>query len=181
VTEQAQETERKLGRYKVIERTARHLVIESRRRVLLTVGLVWALFLPIAGAMAPWMGGTRLLVAGGAALILFIFTLLFIFVTPTRRQIEIDLDAGEFRLGRTYLLPWQGQVTQVPACSVATVRRRRHSWGARGEEARTEWSVKLVDQDGRTWSLAERAEQEPSAELARLVAEVAGCPMEGSS
>jgi hypothetical protein len=181
VTEQAQETERKLGRYKVIERTARRLVIESQRPVLITIGVMWALFVPIAAAIAPWMGDTRLLIAAGAALTLLLATLMVVFFTPTRRRIEIDLDAGAFRLGRSYLLPWQGQVKEVPVRSVTAIRRRRHSWGARGEDSRTEWSVKLVDEDGQTWSLVERAEEKPSAELSRLVAEVAGCPMEGSS
>ena len=181
MTEQAQETERKLGRYTIIERTARLLVIESRRRPLLTVALVWATFLPVAAAIGPWMGGTRLFITGAAALTLVVVTLMVVLFTPMRRRIEIDLDAGDFRLGRAYLVPWQGQVVEVPVRSVTAIRRKRYRWGVPGEARRTEWSVELVDEDGRTWSLAERAEEEPAAELARLVAEVAGCPMEEGS
>jgi hypothetical protein len=181
VAEPTQEKERLLGRYKVTERTARRLVIESRRRIPVTIGLMWATFLPVAAVTAPWMGGTRLLIAAGAALALLIVTLIVVVSTPTYRRIEIDLDAGEFRLGRSYLLPWQGQVTQVPVRSVTAIRRQCHRWGAPGEAGRTEWSVELVDEDGQVWPLVERAEKQPSAELARLVGEVAGCPMEGDS
>ncbi len=171
--------ERRIGQYVVRKRTAQQLVVETRRRPLVTVAVMWGIFLPIAILIAPWMGGARLFIAVAAGVILVAISLLVVYFTPARREIVVDLDLSEFQIGRDYLFPRRTRTIRIPHKAVKGVRRSRRAWRAPGEVEKVEWVVDLVGEEGEIWPLVEGEEEGPAAELARLVAEVAGRPLEG--
>jgi hypothetical protein len=179
MSEKEPEKRREVGHYVVLERTARRLAAERRSRPLIAVGVMWGVFLPIGALVAPWLGGTRLLITAAAAAILIVVSLLVVIFTPTQQQIVIDLEGGELHNDLKYLFPRRQRVQHVPLSALKEVRRRRRVWRDPGEVKRVEWVVDLVGHEGQVWSLVEGEGEESSAELARLVAEVSGCPLEG--
>jgi|YNPBryantNP2012_1023418.scaffolds.fasta_scaffold45492_1 hypothetical protein len=172
------EKERRIGPYRVQERTARRLVMEAPAHPLLPVALMWGGFLPFAILVAPWLSGARLFVVLATALLLLVISALVVYFTPALRRIVVDLEVGEARVERHYLFPQRVQTLQVPLRAVTGVRLQRRTWQAAGEVAQAEWNVGLVGEDGTVWPLTEGTEEEPIGELARLVAEVAGRPLE---
>jgi hypothetical protein len=175
------EQERWVGHYKVQERTARQLIMVTRWRTPIAIGLMWAAFLPVAVLTAPWVGGTRLFVASAGAGILAVVSLLIAYLTPVERRIVVDLEKGEFRIVRRYLPPRRDQAVVIPVRTIESVRRRRQTWGAPGEMEKTEWLVELLTREDQRVLVTDDLTEEPAAELARLVSEVAGCPLGGPS
>lgn len=171
------EEKRRFGPYTVEERTARRLVVEQQRRPLLAVGLLWAVFVPIALLIGPWRGGVPLAITLSAALVAAVVSLLILRFVPRRTWFAVDLESGDLCSERSFLLLRLPQTAQVALDAVAGVRCRRQFWRDMPGVEATRWVVELVGQDGQVWRLAEEEQQEPMAELTRLVAEVAGCPL----
>jgi len=171
------EKERKIGRYVVLDHTARRLVAEARRRPLVAVGVMWGVFLPVAALIAPWQGGARLFVTLTAAGVLVAVSLLLLHFIPQRQRITVDLETGEWSAERSYLFPRRVRAVRVDLAAVRAVRRRRVRYGS-GDATKVEWVVELVGAEGEVWPLAEGEVEEEMAELARLLAEVATCPLE---
>lgn len=177
MSEREPDKARKLGRMVVREHTARRLVTEAQGRPLVIVGVVWAAFLAIAIPSAPWRGGTPLWIVLAAAAIAIGVSLLVMRFVPRRERLMVDVEAGEFHLERTYLLPRSERAVQALLTAVVGVRCRRRSWQ---EEAGTEavrWMVELVGEGNATWPVAEWSAEEPMQELARLIAEVSSRPL----
>jgi hypothetical protein len=171
------EEQRQIGRYVVREYTARRLAAETRSGLLTALGVTWGIFLVAAILIAPWRGGSRFLIAVTTAIILAGVSLLVIHFVPRQRQFTVDVETGVCRIEQTYMLSrTAAPEVQVPLAALEGVRCRCQVWqdGPGAEAAR--WLVELVGQDDQVWRLAEGAGQEPMQELARLVAEVAGCP-----
>jgi uncharacterized protein YhhL (DUF1145 family) len=177
--EKEREKQRPIGRYVLRERTARRLVATKRRRPLIAIGLMWVLFLLLITLVTPWRGGARLFIAVASGVVLLLVSLLVLYSTPVQRQIVVDMETSFFQIARRYFFPRRASVLQIPLRAVSGVRRRRQVWGDPGEVERTEWMVDLVGTEGGSWIFVEGEEEEPSAELARLVAEVSGRPLEG--
>lgn len=170
----AEEKGRRLGRYLVVERTARRLVVEARGKPLVAVGVVWGTVVLIAVAVAPWLGGTRLYIAVATAVVAAGISLLALYFVPRRERIAVDLEIGEFRAERSYLLPPRSHGIRVPLAAAGGVRCRRRYWREGPGVEATRWTVELTGEGGEVWRLAEGDVEEPIRELARLVAEVAG-------
>lgn len=171
------EEKRRFGPYTVEERTARRLVVERQGRPLLAVGLLWAICVPIALLTGPWRGGAPLAVALSAVLVAAIVSLLILRFVPRRTWFAVDLESGEFRSERSLLLLRAPKVVQVDLDAVAGIRCRRQLWRDMPGVEATRWVVELVEQSGRVWRLAREEQEAPMIELARLVAEVSGCPL----
>ncbi|MBN1180099.1 MAG: hypothetical protein JXD18_12880 [Anaerolineae bacterium] len=178
MAEKEQPKERKMGRYVVQEWTARRLVMDMRRRPLATVGIMWAMFVPVAVLVAPWMGGGRLFVAATAAVTLLFISAMTVAFIPLRRRIAVDLEEGAFKIASDYF-PRRTRTVVVPIQAVKTLRRRRRVWQTPGEVKTVEWVVDLVGVEGETWLLCAGEDEEATAELARLLSDVANRPLEG--
>jgi len=177
VAESERERKRTIGEYVVEEHTARRLVAESRRQPLVVIGVIWAAFLPAAALLAPWRGGARLFIIAASAVVLAVVTLLVGAFAPLVRRVIVDVETGECRVECSYLFRWRRQFSQVPLAAVSAVRRRRRVWQDPGDVTKVEWVVELLGQE-EVWLVAAGDKEEPLAELARLVAEVAGCPLQ---
>lgn len=177
MAEREREKKRQIGEYVVEEHTARRLVAESRRQPLVTIGVMWAAFLPTAALLAPWRGGARLFIVAASAAALAVVTLLVGAFAPLVRRITVDVETGEYGIECSYLFRWRRQFSRVPLAAVSAVRRRRRVWQDPGDVTKVEWVVELLGQE-EVWPLATGDEGGPLAELARLVAEVAGCPLQ---
>jgi hypothetical protein len=178
VQEREQKKERRIGRYVVQEHTARRLVAEARGRPLVTVGVMWGIFLLLAALIAPWRGGSRLFIALATALVLAIVSLLLLHFTPLSRRLTVDVEAAECRVERVHSLSRRAHTVRIALPDVRGVRLRRRVWRDPGDVTKVEWVIEMPDDEGKTWLLAEGDQREPMAELARLTAEVAGCPLE---
>jgi len=173
------EKEQRMGRYTIREHTARRLVAEGHRRLWLTLGVMWGLFLLTTTLIAPWRGGTRLLITMTAAVALAVVSLLILRFVPLRERFVVDVETGKCRIERVYLLPRLGKrEIQVPLEAVEQVRCRRQLWRDGTDVEAARFLVELVGQDGGSWRLAEGTQQGPMQEMARLAAEVAGRPLE---
>jgi hypothetical protein len=171
------EEKRRFGPYTVEERTARRLAVERTGKPLQTVGLLWAVWVPIALLIGPWRGGAALAIALSASLVAAIISLLILRFVPRRTWFAVDLESGEFRSERSYLLLRAPKATQAGLDAVAGIRCRRQLWRDMPGVEATRWVVELVAQDGRVWRLAKEEQEAPMNELARLVAEVSGRPL----
>jgi len=178
VSEKEQEKKRDIGKYELEEYTARRLVLQTRRRPLTAVGVLWAIFVLLALSMAPWRGGTRLLMVAAIALVLVVVSLLVVRFVPRQRRVIVDREAGECAVEQTFLLPGIAGATHIPIGSIEAVRCRPRIWlDGPGAEA-TRWAVELAGQENRFWRLAEGTAAEPMQEFARLVAEVSSRPLQ---
>jgi len=174
------EKERRVGRYVIKEHTARRLVAEASGRPLVALGVLWGAFLLVAALVGPWRGGARLPVTVTAAAVVAAVSLLIASLVPRQERFTVDVETGEGRAERVYLLLRKAWEVRVPLTMVKEVRCRRRLWrDAPGVEA-TRWVVELVGKEGETWRLAEGAEELPMRKLARLVAEVAGRSLVGA-
>ena len=171
------EKARILGNYAIQEHTARRLVAEARSAPLVIIGGMWGAFVVVAVLIGPWRGGTRLFIALTAAVLLIGVTALLVRFLPTRRRVLVDCEAGEYRIERDYLFPQRTRTVRVPLDQVRSIRRRRQVWQDSPSSSHTEWVVELVGENGEVWTAAV-GEEEPMAELARLLAEVGTCPLE---
>ncbi len=165
------------GRYTVKEHTARKLVAEATRPPLVNIAAIWAIFVPITLVIAPWRGGTPLLITLVAALILLAISALIVRLVPRLERLVVDIEVGEYRVEQLYLLPRGVRSVRIPLASVTCVRCRRRLWQDGPETEATRWAIELTDEEGTTWRMAEDEEREPMQELARLVAEVSGRPL----
>ena len=180
MSEKEQEKERIIGNYRVTEWTARRLVVERRRRPLITVGVMWLVSLPVLALLAPWLGGVRLVITAVIVLALLAASLLALAFTATRRKITIDLEESRFKMVREYLLR-RTQILEVALQDIEKVRQRHRIWNAPGEVEKAEWVIDLVGKEGKSWVLVAEDEKEPVVELARLMADVSGRPLEAES
>ena len=171
------EKARTVGEYVIQEHTARRLVAEARSAPLVIIGGMWGAFAAVAALIGPWHGGTRLFITLIAAALLVGVTALLVRFLPTRRRVLVDCETGEYRIERDYLFPQRTRIVRVPLDQVRSVRRRRQVWEDSPSPSCTEWVVELVGENGETWTAAV-GEEEPMAELARLLAEVGTCPLE---
>ncbi|MBN1956272.1 MAG: hypothetical protein JW900_14665 [Anaerolineae bacterium] len=175
MTEKEQGKKRQIGRYQVQEYTARRLVIEARRRPLLALGILWAIFVPIVALIGPWMGGTRLLIALTAAGAVFIASLLVLRFTPRIERIVVDVEAGQFRVERYPLFPRAKTVIQDEISAVKGVRCGHRVWRDPPNVQAEQWLIELVGEKER-WLLTKGPDEEPIQKVARLFAEVSGRP-----
>ena len=172
----AEEKARRFGRYVIVEHTARRLEAEARGRPLVALGAVWGGLSLIVASIAPWQGGVRLYIAIAAAVIAAAISFLVLRFVPRRERLTVDVEVGEVRGEREYLLPRQVRGVHVPLTVVKEVRCRRQRWrDGPGAEA-TRWVMELIGEEGAVWQLALDRQEEPICELARLMAEVAGRP-----
>jgi hypothetical protein len=174
------EKERQIGRYVIKEHTARRLVAEASGRPLVALGILWGVFLPVAILIEPWRGGTRLLITVTATAVAAAVSLLIVSLVPQQERLTVDVEAGEGRAERVYLLPRKAWEVRVVLTTVEGVRCRQRLWRDAPNVEATRWVVELVGKEGETWRLAEGAEESPMRRLARLVAEVAGRPLVGA-
>ncbi len=170
------EKERRFGRYVVKEHTARRLVIVGRQSSPLVVGLIWAVFIPVALLIGPWRGGTPLYITLTAALVLLVVSLLILRFVPRRQQFAVDLDAGEISLERAYLIR-PLQTAQMELEAVAGFRCRRRLWRDKPGLEAVRWAVQVLGNDGQTWQVAEEEEEAAMDGMAHLIAKVSGRPL----
>lgn len=180
MSEKEQEKERVVGHYRITEWTARRLIVERKRRPLITVGVLWLASLPVLVFLAPWLGGVRLFITAIIVLAAIAASLLTLAFTATRREIAIDLEEGKFRMTRDYVLR-RTQTLEVALQQIEKIRQRHRIWNAPGEVEKSEWVIDLVDTEGKNWVLVAEDEEEPVVELARLLADVSGRPLEAES
>jgi hypothetical protein len=171
------EEARRIGRFIVQTYTARQLVVEAPGKPLVVLGVMWGVFLPIAALIAPWQGGTRLLIALVAAVVLAAISFLVARFVPQRERIVVDVEAGVWRAERSYLFPPATRGIELPLEVVKAVRFRRRYWQDAPEVEAVRWAVELVGEAGETWQLAEGDDRQRMEELARVVAEVSGRPL----
>jgi hypothetical protein len=180
LSEKEQEKERVIGNYRITEWTARRLVVERKRRPLITVGVMWMASLPVLAFLAPWKGGVRLFMSAIVFLAVVAASLLTLAFTATRRELDINLEEGTFRMTRNYLIR-PTQTLDIALQQIEKVRQRHRIWNAPGEVEKSEWVIDLVDEEGTSWVLVAEDEKEPVGELARLLADVSGRPLEAES
>lgn len=174
-----QEAERQVGPYILRERTARRLVVERMGTPHFSIIAVGAVFLLLVAVIAPWKGGTRLLIALSLMGIAVGLGLLIAAFVPRRERLTVDMEVREYGLERLYLLARRTERLRIPMDAVHEVWCRRRIWQDPPNAAVVRWSVELRG-EGKTWPLAEGDSEEPMQELARLVAEVAGIPKRAS-
>ena len=178
-TTRAPERERRvIGRYVVQEYTARRFIAETRNRPNVALGVMWGAWVIVAALVAPWQSGTRLLTAAISALVMVGVSLLVVRFYPRRTQVVVDVETGECRVEHIYSLPHMRRELRISLAEVDKVRCRRRVWRDRPDVEAIRWRVELVGRDGRVWPMADGTQQEPMRELARLIAEVAGRPLD---
>jgi len=173
--------EHRISRYVVREHTAQRLVAEAQGVPLVALGILWGSLLPVAALIRPWQGGTRLFIVVTTAVVVAAVGLLVAYFVPQQERLTVDLEAGDCRAERAYLFPRKAWRVQVPLEAAEGVRCRRRFWRDGPGAKASRWVVELVGEEGQVWRLAEGEEKEPMQELARLVAEVAGCSLAEAS
>ncbi len=176
--ESGQEAERRIGRYVVQEYTALRLVAEAQRNPLVSLAVLWGCILPVVALTMPWRGDTRLFISLTVAAIGVVVSLLVLRFVPRRERLAVDVEMGVCQVTRFYLFPPVTRVVvQAALEQVAAVRWSRQVWRDGRDLEAVRWVVELVGEDGQTWRLSKEAEEEPTRELARLVAEVIARPL----
>ena len=173
-----EQEKRRIGRYIVSEFTARRFVAEARGRPWITVGILWIGLLIVSAFIAPWQGGARLVVSLAGGGVLVVASLLVVYFSPISHRITVDVETSLCRIERTFLLPPRTETVEIPLPAVCNMRLRPRVWRDPGNASKVEWVAEILGDEGEVWQLAEADEREPMAELARVAAEVAGCPME---
>jgi hypothetical protein len=176
--DQEEQEKRSIGRYIVSEFTARRFVAEARGRPWVTVGIMWIGLLIVSALIAPWRGGARLIVALAGGGVLVITSLLVVYFSPISHRITVDVETAMCQVEHTFLLPPRTKTVEIPLPAVCNMRLRPRVWRDPGNASKIEWVAEVLGEEGEVWRLAEGDEREPMAELSRLAAEVAGCPME---
>ena len=175
---QEAEEKRRIGRYIVSEFTALRFVAEARGRPWVTVGIMWIGLLIVSALIAPWRGGARLVVSLTGGGVLVVASLLVVYFSPIIHRITVDVEKSVCQLEQTFLLPPRTKTVEIPLPAVCNMRLRPRVWRDPGNASKVEWVAEVLGEEGEVWQLAEGDEREPMAELSRLAAEVAGCPME---
>lgn len=180
MAEKEQEKRREIGRYTVLEHTARRLMAEAQGCPLITVGVTGAVFVVIATLIAPWRGGVRLFIVAVMAAVLAIISLLVVYSVPSTYRFTVDVEDDECLVEKVYLFPKRVQAVRFPLSRVEGMYLRRRIWRDPGDVTKVEWAVEMIgpEEEGEIWTLAMGEEREPMAELGRLAAEIAGCSME---
>lgn len=171
----AREPERRVGLYRLREYTARRLVAERAGAPLIAMIAVSAVFLLLTVVIAPWHGGTRILIAISLTLIAVGIGLLIAGFVPRLERITVDVGTRECLLEQMYLLGHRARILRIPLEDVREVRCRRRVWEDTPDEAVVRWAVEMSAGE-KVMRLAEAEDEESMQELTRLVAKVAGVP-----